>query len=296
MHRVVSCIIAVGLLLAPSVVGAQAGGARKEQSFQLKKQDAAVGQADTVDLQVQLQVAFALRAPESEPQPVEVVSSNSSRYTTTVLAARKRIVDRVKVVYGDVFEETVGSDTRERKVSPVSGRTYLAEMTKGRLVVTDEAGKPVSPEEQATVKDHLPELGKVDPLEAALPDKPIRVGDSLDRFAKVLTKEVFQTGDPSTRFSDTRVRLYEVVQGARGPVGVFNVSTTMTLQEAGSPVVMTIPLKGTLSLLGEGAHVLEFFLSGRVGVEVTGKLRKQGATVEGDGELKLLLKSSVSKP
>jgi hypothetical protein len=297
MHRVSSFIVAVGVLLAPSVVGAQAGaqveGARKEQSFQLKKRQAAVGDVDTVDLQVVLRLAFELTGPEIEPEPLNVSSTTASHCTTTVLAARKGIIDRLKVAFGDMFDETEEGGKKERQASPISGKTYLAGMTKGRLVVTDEAGKPVSKEEQAAVKENLPELGKADPLEAALPDKPIRVGDSLDRFAKVFTEEFLQTGDPSTRFRGTRIRLSEITQDAKGPVGIFSVSTTMTLEQADSPVVMTIPLEGKLSMLSEGARLLEFSLAGPAQVALLEEFRNQGVKVEGEGEMKLHLTCSV---
>ena len=61
MHRISSFIVAVGLLLAPSLVGAQAEGARKEQSLQLKKRQAAVGDVDTVDMRVVLRMDFEMR-------------------------------------------------------------------------------------------------------------------------------------------------------------------------------------------------------------------------------------------
>jgi hypothetical protein len=299
MHRISSFIVAVGLLLAPSVVGAQVGAqeedARKEQSLQLKKRQPAVGDVDTVDMQVLMRMDFELSGPELEPEPLKMSSTTANRFTTTVLAARKGIVDRVKVAYGDAFDETVEDGKTEREVSPVSGKTYLAGMTKGRLVVTDEAGKPVSKEEQAAAEEYLPELGKADPLEAALPDKPIRVGDSLDRFAQVLTKEVLQNGGSSTRCRGTRVRLSEITQDAQGLVGIFSVSTMMTIKQAGSPIVLTIPLEGRLSVLAEGARVLEFSLAGPVQVAMTEAMRKEGVTVKGEGEMKLRMTSSVPR-
>ncbi|WP_164008591.1 hypothetical protein [Pyxidicoccus trucidator] len=287
MHRLVSSIVIVGLALAPSIVSAQAGDGLKGQTFQLKKKAPAVGDVETVALGLEMRLDFVLSGPDMDSEPLELSNTSSSNYSMTVLAARKGLLERVKVVYGDMYEDAVEEGKKERTVSPVNGKTYVAGLEKGRMVVTTEDGKPVSPEELAAIKENLPELGKVDALEAALPDKPLRVGDSLDRFAKVLTKEVLQPDDPAARFTGTRVRLSEIVQDARGAVGIFSVSTTMTVQEKDSPVTVTIPLEGKMSLLAEGARMFGFSLAGPASVGLSKELRAAGISVAGEGGMKL---------
>lgn len=291
VHRIGSFIVAVGLLLAPSTVRAQAEAERKEKTFQVVKKGAAVGDVDETVSQMEMRLRLVVRGPDAEPEVMELSNVSSDRYTQTVLAARKGFIERVKVSYGDAYEESMEDGKRQRKTSPVSGKVYIGGLVKGRVVVTDEAGKPVSKEEQELVEDALPVLGKEDPLDAALPDTPIRVGDSLDRFAKVFEREMFPQDDPTMRFHDTQVRLAEATRDARGSVGTFRVTTTLTIKDPENPVVMTFPMEGTFSLLAEGGRGLDFTLSGPVRVAVSEELRKQGVTVEAEGDVNIHVNS-----
>lgn len=291
MHRIGSFIVAVGLLLVPSTVRAEGEAERKEQTFQVVKKGAAVGDVDVTISQMEMRLRLVVRGPDAEPEVIELSNVTSERYTQTVLAARKGVIERVKVSYGDGYEESVEDGKTQRKKSPVSGKVYVAGLVKGRVVVTDEVGKPVSKEEQELVEDQLPVLGKVDPLDAALPDTPIRVGDSLDRFAKVFEREMLPEGDPTMRFHDTQVRLAEVTRDARGSVGTFRVSTTLTIKDPENPIVMTFPMEGRMSLLADGVRALDFTLSGPVRVAVSEELRKQGVTVESEGDVNIHVSS-----
>ncbi|QSQ20430.1 hypothetical protein JY651_35010 [Pyxidicoccus parkwayensis] len=288
MHRILSLVVSVGLLLAPSVVRAQ-----KEQSIQFVKKGFAVGDTDTTDMHVELKMNFVVHGPEMEPETMNMSSATKEHFTYTVLSVSKGGIDRLKVAFGDAYEEATEEDQTGRKDSPVSGKTYVAALEKGKVVVTDEAGKAVSKEEQDGVKERIPKLGKADPVEAALPDKPIRVGESLDRFAKVLTKEVLeQENQPEMRFTGTKVKLADVTKDARGTVGTFRVTSTMTIKDPESPHVMTVPFEGTMTLLAEGVRMDDFSLAGPVKLTLKPELRKRGLTIEGDGSMKM----SVSSP
>ncbi|MFP2925948.1 hypothetical protein ACLESO_12165 [Pyxidicoccus sp. 3LG] len=294
MHRVLSFVVSVGLALAPSGVLAQAKAGPKV--LQLQKKEPRVGDVEQVDMNTEMRMAFDITGPEMEAEALEMSSTEVSNYTLTVLAARKRIIEQVKITFRDAGEVSVEGGQSTRTPSPVHGKSYLAGMTRGRLVVTDANGKAVSKEEAAVVKDLLPALGKVDPLEAALPDTPIKVGDSLARFAKALQDETLAQDDPSAQVRDTRVRLAEVVQEARGPVGIFDVTTTFVIKaSAESPFEMTIPLEGKMSLLADGAKLRDFSLSGPVKLVLTKELRAQGLKAEGEGAMKLLMTDPTLK-
>lgn len=290
MHRILSLAVTVGLLFAPSAVVAQGS---KAPSFQFVKKDTAVGDVVTTDTRVEMKMDFALFGPQMEPESMVMTSTSVDRYTVTVLEAHQGLIDKVKIAFEDVYEEQADNGNTQRKAHPVSGKVYAAGLVKGKVAVTDEAGNPVSQEEQTDVAGRLPELGKVDPLEAALPTTPLKVGASLDRFAKVLTTEVLQQeGDPNTRFSGTRVRLSEVTRDARGTLGIFRITTTMTTKDPESPVVLTVPLEGQMTARAEGAELLEFTLAGPMRLAVTPKVRKQGLSVKGSGEMKMHVSSS----
>jgi hypothetical protein len=291
MYRFAVCIISAGLVFAPAIVRAQEAEAPKARTFQFQKKQPAAGDVSTAQQRMVLKLDFVLSGPDIEPTPIKTSSTSVSHYSTTVLAARKGIVDRVKLAFSEMYDDEVGEEGKtERKAGPASGKTYLASWEKGRVVVTDEAGKPISQEEREAIQGSLPKLGKPDPVEAALPETPLRVGDSLDRFAKVFEKEVLTSSSAgSVRFGKTRIRLAEIVQDARGDVGVFSMSTTMTLQDAEAPFVMIVPMEGKISFRAKGARVLEFSLGGPARMEILQAMRAAGLTVEGSGETRLHL-------
>ncbi|NMO15086.1 hypothetical protein HPC49_16405 [Pyxidicoccus fallax] len=289
MYRFVAFIISAALFFAPSVVEAEQEGTPKERTFQFEKRYAAAGDVDTVRLRMDMKLDFLLNGPGAEPEEMKASDTTITHYVMTVLAARKGRLDRVKLAFGEKYEDTVEEGKPERKVSPLSGKTYLAGWVKGRVVVTDEAGKPISKEERDDIESSLPEFGKADRVLAAFPDKPIRVGDSLDRFAKVFAEESLQSKDSGVRFLDTRVRLLEIVPDPKGDVGIFSLTTTMVFLEADGPLGMTFPMEGQLRIRGKGARLLEFTMAGPARVEVNEALRAVGVTVQGSGETRLHL-------
>src|SRR5689334_2823608 len=97
VHRIGSFIVAVGLLLAPSTVRAEGEAERKGQTFQVVKKGAAVGDVDVTVSQMEMRLRLVVRGPDAEPEEIELSNVTSDRYTQTVLAARKGLIERVKV-------------------------------------------------------------------------------------------------------------------------------------------------------------------------------------------------------
>lgn len=306
MHRVMSFVVSMGLALAPSLVQAQ-GSSQGEQkaagkaavaspqaarSIQFKKKDAVIGRTDELTSHFEMRLDFAFGAQGAEePTKIESTNGEDSRQTQTVLAARGRIIDKVKVAYGDRIEFGEEDGKEERTVSPVSGKTYLAEAKKGRIVVTNARGKAVPKEEADLVTKDLPELGKLDPLEEAIPETPLEVGAPLERFSLALADYLKRDSDPDTEVRDTQVHLAEIRQGPRGLTGILAIEATFVVRIDDTPFTLTIPLKGTMPVLAEGAEVLEIALSGPVNMVLDPELKKLGLQVTGQGEMKILVTS-----
>ncbi|MFP2958640.1 hypothetical protein ACLEPN_12515 [Myxococcus sp. 1LA] len=296
MHRVSSFVVSLGLLLAPLAADAAAPAApapaseEKAPSIQFKQVNARVGAQEELDNAVDMRLALDLRASDMDkPMAVSMSVTSSSRHTVTVLAAKGAVVSKVKMAFGDVGEVAEEQGEVQRKASPISGKTYLAELKKERLVITDAKGKPVSQEEEAEVKKHLPELGRPDRLEAAFPKTPLAVGASLEGFSDALAKQLVDEQGDGTRVTQTRATLVEVRQEPRGAVGIFDVAMTVSREEANAPVLMTIPLQGKMSVLAEGIQLLELTLSGPVKVALTEDAVQAGFEARGEGAMRLRL-------
>ncbi|AEI62824.1 hypothetical protein [Corallococcus macrosporus] len=294
MHRVYPFVVSLGLSLAPLAAGAAAPAApapeAKAPSIQFKQVNARVGDQEVLDNAVDMRLALDLRASDMDtPMSVSMSVTSSSRHTMTVLAARGNVVSKVKMAFGDVGEVAEEKGDVQRKASPISGKTYLAELKKERLLITDAKGQPVSREEEGEVKKHLPELGRPDRLEAAFPKTPLAVGARLEGFSDALAKLMVDEAGDDTRVTQTRATLAEVRQEPRGAVGVFDVSMTVLRQEVNAPFLMTIPLQGKMSVLAEGIQLVELTLSGPVKVELTDDAVEAGFEARGEGAMRLRL-------
>ncbi|WIG94892.1 hypothetical protein [Myxococcus sp. SDU36] len=294
MHRVYPFVVSLGLSLAPLAAHAQAPGAPaaevKAPTIQFKQVKARVGDQEELDNAVDMRLALDLRAADMDkPMSVAMSVTSSSRHTVTVLAAKGNIVSKVKLAFGDVGEVAEEQGEVQRKASPISRKTYLAEWKKARVVITDAKGTPVSKEEADEVTKHLPELGRPDRLEAAFPKQPLAVGATLDGFSDALAKQIVDEQGDDTRVTQTRARLVEVRQESRGAVGIFDVAMTVSRQERNAPFLMTIPLQGQMSVLAEGIQLLELTLSGPVKVALTDDAVEQGFEARGEGAMRLRL-------
>ncbi|QQR45338.1 hypothetical protein JKA73_04155 [Myxococcus xanthus] len=294
MHRVYPFVISLGLSLAPLAAHATAPAAPvaevKAPTIQFKQVNARVGYQEEVDNAVDMRLALDLRASDMDkPMSVAMSVTSSSRHTVTVLAAKGKVISKVKMAFDDVGEVAEQQGKVQRKASPISRKTYLAEWKKDRVVITNAAGKPVPKEEADEVAKHLPELGKPDRMEAAFPKNPLAVGATLDGFSDTLAKQIVDEQGDNTRVTQARARLVEVRQDPRGAVGIFDVAMTVLRQETKAPFLLTIPLQGQMSVLAEGIQLLELTLSGPVKVALTDDAVEQGFEARGEGAMRLRL-------
>ncbi|AKQ69229.1 hypothetical protein A176_006141 [Myxococcus hansupus] len=283
MHRVIPFVVSMGLLLAPLAARAQA------PTIQFKRGDLRVGSANVTENAVDLRLALDLRAKDmAEPLKVAVSASSTQRYTTTVLAAKGQVAHKVRVAFDDVVEVSQQQGESQRKVSPVSGKTYVAELRKEGLTITQASGKPVPEGEQAEVKKSLPKLGKPDEMAAAFPSTPMAVGATLDGFSDALARQlVDDSSEKTTRVTEARAKLVEIRQESHGLAGVFDVSMSLSREDASTPIVTTIPLKGQMTVLAKGVRLLDLTLSGPVAVALTEDAVEHGFQGKGDGEMRL---------
>lgn len=283
MHRVIPFVVSMGLLLAPLAARAQA------PTIQFKRTDYRVGSANVTESAVDLRLSLDLRAKDmAEPLKVEVSASSTHGYTTTLLAAKGHVAHKVRVAFDEVVEVSQQQGNTQRKVSPLSGKTYVAELRKDGLTITQASAKPVAQEEQSEVKKYLPKLGKPDEMAAAFPSKPMAVGATLDGFTDALARQlVDDSSEKTTRVTEARAKLVEIREEPHGVVGVFDVSMSLSREDASTPIVTTIPLKGQMSVLAKGIRLVDLTLSGPVAVTLSEDAVEQGFQGKGGGEMRL---------
>ncbi|MFY1827657.1 hypothetical protein ACN47A_17180 [Myxococcus fulvus] len=301
MRRMEPWVIAVGLLaLSPLDVEATEPPqvvVSKARALTFTRQDAVVGRAEEVRLGMTMRQDFSITAPDMEPEPIDVSTEMAQVQVFTPLEVKGPVVTKAKLAYGEVVDVMKDPQGRQkRQVALVSQKTYVGESRAGRVEVTDAAGQPVTPEEAELVRKDLDGLGAEDPIAAAFPKGPVKVGAKLDGVARAFEK-LLQKGNPANvKFRKTRVQLKEIHEDPRGLAGLFLVSTTLEMApDAQNPMTTTIAYQGTMHVVGEGTELAAFNLQGPVVYTPIPAMKAQGMKVEGKGDSVLFFSVQPAK-
>lgn len=304
MRRMWSWVVVAVVSLSSVSLGAQGDevkgdGDEQGRTIRFTKKDAVVGESEEQRLRMEMTQEFSVTAPEMEPESISLKSTMVQTQVLTTLAAKGRIVTQRKIAYGEVQDVTKDGNGKEtREVAAVNGKSYLGEFKKGRIVVTDLDGMAVTKEVRETVLSDLEGLGAEDPIVAAFPEAPLKIGDSVERVAKAFQESLQKGGgDDGVVFKDTRIQLAEIRHEARGPVGVFTVSTTLEVPaDEESPVAMSVTYQGTMNILAAGIVLTSFSMAGPLKLTPTPELHELGMRVTGKGDSRLVLTTKVLPP
>lgn len=197
--------------------------------------------------------------------------TESVRRTDEVLAVAGNVVTKVKTKF-----ETVEST----QPSAIAKKTYVVEAKDGKLDVRDEQGKPSPPGEAREVEKHFKNLGKPDPMLAALPATALVPGQKVDAIAEALTEHVKEPGESMT-VKDVVVTFRE----GRAEEGIFDVTMKLTKEEG--PVSMVIDVKGETWVSTKTGATTKMTLAGPI--RVAG-----GNAVKVDGSGKMSMKMEAT--
>ncbi|NTX09588.1 hypothetical protein HUA76_02220 [Myxococcus sp. CA056] len=304
MRRMWSWVVVAVMSLSSVSLGAQGDEVKGEgdeqgRTIRFTKKDAVVGESEEQRLRMEMTQEFSVTAPEMEPESISLKSAMVQNQVLTTLAAKGRIVTQRKIAYGEVQDVTKDGNGKEtREVAAVSGKSYLGEFKKGRIAVTDLDGMAVTKQVREMVVSDLEGLGEEDPIVAAFPEAPLKIGDSVERVAKAFQDSLQKGGgDDGVVFKDTRIQLSEIRHEARGPVGVFTVSTTLEVPaDEESPVAMSVTYQGTMNILAAGTVLTSFSMAGPLKLTPTPELFELGMRVTGKGDSRLVLTTKVLPP
>jgi hypothetical protein len=232
-----------------------------------KKKDPAVG------MQYGYHDATEMSLGLTKPKKADIVRKDASEQKVELLAVEGRIVQRVKVTYVEKSETEIDDGKETIKKPLVRGHTYFAEAKAGKIEVRDENRRTVKKEESDVVsKDYAEMLGKPDKLLAALPDVPVKVGDSANGLAEWVKDGLVQMGNIDIK--STSVKLDSVATDARGNYGVFAVKAKVTLKVGA--LSFDLDLTGHLDVREDGRPQA---------FELAGPLAVKGGGAEGTGKL-----------
>jgi len=210
-------------------------------------------------------------------------STETSAYTVEYLAVEGEGVTKGKITYQD--KKTVDVEdgkAKDAEPSPVVGKTYLASLDGDAVVVTTEAGKKVSADEESEVKDDADFLGKTDPFRTAFPKRPLKVGEAVPELNDAIQTLVVDAApsDEEPVIKDVKVTLSE----DKGEVGVFAIAMTMVTKD--DDMDMSVALKGTLEVRKSDTQLLTMKLDGPITMK---KTDDPSVKLEGKGTMSVLM-------
>jgi hypothetical protein len=159
-------------------------------------------------------------------RPTDVNVSESVKRTEEILAVSGDAVTKAKVTFDSV--ESTGPST-------IAGKTFVVEAKEGKIDVRDEHGKVADAAEAKEVEKHVKNLGKVDPMLAALPPNGVVAGERVDPIARAISDQLKDAGDGMIA-NDVVVTFKE----QRGDDGIFDVALKLTKDEGATRMVIEV--------------------------------------------------------
>lgn len=242
---------------------------------------------DTSEMDLVLSIALG-----KKPKEVKLLMQESTVKTEEVLAVDGKAITKAKVTYTEKKKtETEDGKEKKRPKSPIEGKSYVVELKNGKVVITDEKGKKPSKREEDAVRKDNEHFGVADPILAAMPDKPLEVGKTVDALSAALQEFLMRHDDSKDKpeVNGVEVKLASIEGTGPDAVGVFSVALTMaTPPKSKNPFEIKAPLTGTMKVRAKDGWTTSMNLGGPI--ELGDPDAKK--TITGKGTLKLGFEST----
>jgi hypothetical protein len=244
----------------------------------LTKRFSAVGDKETrtKDKTLALKVDFKAGGKPSQDDRAE---QSTVEKVTEVVAVEGELVTKLKTEYRRHSAKRQNKSGNTDEKSPLEGKTYFVELVNKKVVITGADGKtPSKPELEELSEDHK-HFGKGPRLLKALPDS-VKVGDSLDEFAKVFS-ETAAGGEEGK--GDIKKAVTKVI-GARKENGIQIVTISIDVVMEGklrAGMEGKVSMNGTMDIRADRCWPVASKVSGPVDFSFTG----QGITGSAKGVL-----------
>ena len=225
--------------------------------FACTKPDPALDKPVTRTLFTKAAPAVGAKRQESSELSMKVsMNVDGGRSEISISESVKRTEEIIDVA-GDAITKTkvTFDEVKSTQPSALTGKTFVVEAKDGRIDVV--AAKDDAKADAKEVEKYLKNLGKPDPMLAALPSGGVAPGEKVDGVAKVISAQLRDSGDGMIA-SDVVVTFKE----KRGEDGVFDVGLKLTKDEGATK--MTIAVKGDVWVSTKTSSTTRMDLAGPV--------------------------------
>ncbi len=207
------------------------------------------------DMQVEETVELKITVPIAQTQSQTTQTSE----TLEVLATEGPAVTRMKVAYN--HQSSIITKFPAAPVenpTPVNGKTYVVEFRGGVVVILDDHRTAAPADEDQYVRAEWGLLGRPDPVFAALPDLPLKRGQSVNGIAEMLTQQ--DAGAEVASYDDKHASLKDIVTESGQQVGIFSFGFKTQLSRGAQKIDSDVT--GTLAIRASDSRELRYEFGG----------------------------------
>ncbi len=210
-------------------------------------------------------------------------SNESALYTVEIVSVEGDAITKGKITYQEKKSTDVEDGVSKDDVKPVANKSYLVEQGADQTVLVKPASGEgeVSEDEQAAVAEDAEFLG-ADPVRAAIPTRPLKVGEAVPELQAAVQAMIAQSAGKGgkQKISDVTVKLKE----DKGELATFGLTVTMSSTEDGMSTV--IEFKGELDVRKSDSTVMKLSLAGPMKLT---KLDASTGAVDGKGSMAITM-------
>lgn len=213
------------------------------------------------------------------PKKIGVLEDEINKRTEEVLAVTGDLVTKAKVVY-EQRTKTKNQDGRtgapDKNV--LAGKSFIVELKDGKLLVTNEEGKPVDAASKAAVEKDYKRFGKPNAVSAAVPTRALKVGEEVKELSAAIVDDIKEDMD-AEKAGLTIDAPKVVLDRKEGDNAVFVI--TMTMRMAKGPLKGSIPITGGVTVRSTDGFLLRSETSGPINLDISEADKAKGVTGAG---------------
>lgn len=216
------------------------------------------------------------------PKKIGVLEDEVNKRTEETLAVAGDVVTKAKVTY-EQRTKTKAQDGRtgapDKNV--LAGKTFVVEAKDGKVLVTNEDGKPVDAASKAAVEKDYKRFGKPNAVVAAFPTRALKVGEEVKELSAAIVEDL--KDDMDAEKAGLTVESPKVVLDRKeGDNAVFVL--TMTMRMAKGPLKGNIPVTGSVTVRASDGFLLRSETNGPINLDISEAEKAKG--VSGGGSVK----------
>lgn len=216
------------------------------------------------------------------PKKIGVLEDEVNKRTEEVLGVTGDLVTKAKVTY-EQRTKTKNQDGRtgapDKNV--LAGKTFIVEHKDGKVLVTNEDGKPVDAASKAAVEKDYKRFGKPNAVSAAVPTRPLKIGEEVKELSAAIVEDLKE--DMDAEKAGLTVEAPKVVLDRKdGDNAVFVI--TMTMKMAKGPLKGSIPLVGGVTVRASDGFLVRSETNGPINLDISEADKAKG--VSGAGSVK----------